>query len=110
MSKENTIRQIIKHIFYVCSQPFDSKIKVPPGIKLPYDDDEGTWQRFLLNLGYELRLVDEDEEVPIYDIPALETTRELGKYGIESVAFCAKKSYVAKSEKKISIIWNHKYH
>ena len=42
-SKENTIHQLIKHIFYVCRNPQDFEHVVP----LPYDTPEGNFNAIL---------------------------------------------------------------
>jgi len=86
ISKDNTISQIISHIFYMCLYGNNE-------ITLPYDNCEG----------YEMRMVDDDEI--LYEIAPLENKKEIGSYRIDIIAFCAKQDYVPKSHKKISIFF-----
>jgi len=76
-SKENTIDELIKHIYFMCI----SDAKEFSDIRLPYKTTEG----------YELRLV--DDEQPIYEIDPLERSKQLQEYNIDVVAFCAKQKY-----------------
>jgi len=92
VSKDNTIGQIIKHVFYMCNGG-------DLDIKLPYDSPEGI--KIDYSVAYELRLV--TDETPLYEIAPLEETREVGRFKINAVAFCAKKGYCPKSSKKIRI-------
>ena len=84
VSKDNTIKQITSHIFYLCLYG-DSGVNVI----LPYNSFEG----------YELRLVDEDG--PLFDIAPLDPEKAIGSFKIDAVAFCNKRDYVPKTNKKI---------
>ena len=56
------------------------------------------FKRFYLLLGYELRMTDED--APLDELDALEFSKKIGSYSIDSVAFCAKKNYRPTSLRK----------
>jgi hypothetical protein len=57
-------------------------------------------------LAYELRVLDDDDEedyyVPLYEIAALERTKTIGEFGIDSVAFCRAKKFKKENSKKKS--------
>ena len=50
-----------------------------------------------------MRMMDEGE--PIYEIAPLDEMRELGRYKIDTVAFCAKKKFIPKAKRNICKIF-----
>ncbi|MDR3582334.1 MAG: hypothetical protein P4L67_03615 [Candidatus Pacebacteria bacterium] len=87
VSRDNTIGQILRHVFYVCTA---CEVESSP-VRLPFDSYEG----------YELRAVDDDE--PIYEMEPLDMKRALGPYKLECVAFCARRNYAPQNDRRISI-------
>jgi hypothetical protein len=74
-SKENTIEELIKHVYSVCTQMERDEIQLP----------------YKTSRGYELRLAYDGQ--PIYEMGALENTKTLGEYDLDVAAFCAKKGF-----------------
>ena len=77
-SKENTVDQIIRHVFYQCKNVPELKEK----ITLPYNTYKG----------YELRITFDGEA--IYDMQPLGRNRKLEEINLDTVSFCANKDYI----------------
>jgi len=74
-SKENTIKELIKHIYLTCLQMERDEIQLP----------------YKTSKGYELRLAYDRQ--PIYEMGPLENTKTLGEYDLDAAVFCAKKGF-----------------
>ena len=84
-SKENTIDELIKHIYLTCINMANDDIQ------LPYKSVDG----------YDLRLI--YDEQPIFEMDPLDNNKKIGAYDLDAAGFCAKKNYKSQNSNKTGI-------